>query len=79
MQSFALWQQATIEFTRRDNSIISCLRHIYMVLFFAHIPFVVNRAFQRNASGVVATQLPHVVGHSGIADQATTATKKRTD
>jgi len=50
-----------------------------MVLFFAHIPFVVNRAFQRNASGVVATQLPHVVGHSGIADQATTVTKKRTD
>jgi len=26
-----------------------------MVLFFVHIPFVVNRAFQRNASGVVAT------------------------
>jgi len=26
-----------------------------MVLFFAHIPFVVDRAFQRNASGEVAT------------------------
>jgi len=27
------------------------------VFFFAHIPFVVNRVFQRNASGVVATIL----------------------
>ena len=39
-----LWQQATIKFTRRDHSIIACSRQIYMVLFFAHIPFVVNRA-----------------------------------
>jgi len=44
-QSFALWQQATIEITCHDPSIIACLRHIYMVLFFAHIPFVVNRTF----------------------------------
>jgi len=44
-QSFRLWQQATIEFIRRDHSIIACSRHIYMVLFFTHIPFVVNRAF----------------------------------
>jgi len=62
-QSFALWQQAAIEFTRRDHSrrhryhvqstvqvthhdhsIIACSRHIYRV-FFAHISFVVNRAF----------------------------------
>ena len=28
-QSFALWQQATIEITRRDHSFISCSRHIY--------------------------------------------------
>ena len=41
-QSFALWQQATIEFTRHDHSIIACSRHIYILLFFAHIPFVVN-------------------------------------
>jgi len=32
---------------------LSC--HVYMLLIFAHIPFLVNRAFQRNASGVVAT------------------------
>jgi len=44
-QSFALWEQATIEITGRDHSVIACSRHIYVVLFFAHIPFVVNRAF----------------------------------
>ena len=38
----------------QDHSVIACSRHIYIVFFFAHIPFVVNRAFQRNASGVVA-------------------------
>jgi len=41
-QSFAPWEQATIEFTRRDHSIIACLRHKYILLFFAHILFVVN-------------------------------------
>jgi len=40
-----LWQQATIEFTRHDYSVVACSSHIYLVLFFAHIPFVVNRAF----------------------------------
>jgi len=30
---------------RRDHSIIACSRHIYIVLFFAHIPFVANPAF----------------------------------
>jgi len=41
-QSFAPWQQATIEITRRDHSFIACSRHIDIFLFFAHIPFVVN-------------------------------------
>ena len=41
-QSFAPWQQATIEITRRDHSIIACSHHAYIFLFFAHIPFVVN-------------------------------------
>jgi len=54
VQSFTLWQQATIEFTWRDHYIIACSRHIYMVLFFTHILFVVNCVFQRNASRVVA-------------------------
>ena len=53
-QSFTLWQQATIEITRRDNFVIACSRHIYIwVLFFAYIPFVVNRTF--NANREVAT------------------------
>jgi len=43
------------EITHHDHSIIACSRHIYMVLFFAHIPFVVNHAFQHNATGVIAT------------------------
>jgi len=29
MQSFTLWQQATIEIPRRAHSISACLRHIY--------------------------------------------------
>jgi len=41
-QSFAPWQQATIEITRRDHSIIACSCHIHVFLFFAHIPFMVN-------------------------------------
>jgi len=45
VQSFALWQQATIEITRRDHSIIARSRHMYMVLFFTHIPFMANHTF----------------------------------
>ena len=41
-QNFAPWQQATIEFTCHDHSIIACSRHIHIFLFFAHIQFVVN-------------------------------------
>jgi len=49
-QNFTLWQQATIEITCHDHSIIACSCHIYIhiyiwVLFFAHIPLVVNRTF----------------------------------
>ena len=29
-QSFALWQQGTIEFTCHDHSIIACSRHVYL-------------------------------------------------
>jgi len=31
---------------RRNHSIIACSRHIYVVLFFAHIPLVVNHTFK---------------------------------
>jgi len=74
-QSFALWQQATIEFTCHDHSsrtlllrsivdIVSITRdytprslcyclfapHICMVLFFTHIPFVVNHTINATPS-----------------------------
>jgi len=45
-QSFTLWQQATIEMTRHNHSIVACLHLICTwVLFFAHIPFAVNSTF----------------------------------
>jgi len=44
-QSFALWQQGTIEIMHHNHSIIACSHHIYVMLFFAHIPFVVNHTF----------------------------------
>jgi len=82
-QSFALWQQATIEFTCHDHSsrtlllrsivdIVSITRdytprslyyclfapHICMVLFFRHIPFVVNHTC--NATPPERLQQDHV-------------------
>ena len=33
VQIFALWQQATIEITQRDHSIIACSSHIYRGVF----------------------------------------------
>jgi len=56
-QSFPLWQQATIDITRQDKSIIACSCHIY-VLFFAHIPFVVNHTFNATSTEVATTSLP---------------------
>jgi len=41
-QSFAPQQQATIEITWRDHSVIACSRHMHIFLFFVHIPFMVN-------------------------------------
>ena len=38
-QSFALWQQATIEITCHDHSYCLFAPHICMVLFFEQIPF----------------------------------------
>jgi len=63
-QSFALWQQAIIEFTCHDHSIIACSRHVYILLFFVHIPFVVNHTF--NATPLERLQhkfliLPHIM------------------
>ena len=57
-QSFAPWQQATIEITRRDHSIIPCLRHIHNgVILHAH-PVRGESHNQRNTTGEVATTSP---------------------
>jgi len=54
-QSFALWQQATIEFTYHDHSIISCSRHIYNdVILYTH-PDRGESHNQRNATREVPT------------------------
>jgi len=46
-QSFTLWQQATIEITRCNHSIIACLHHLYIGVYSeSHI--------QRNANQQVA-------------------------
>ena len=66
-QSFAPWQQATKEITRRDHSIITCSHHAYIFLFFAHIPFVVNHTInatpperlQHYTHRVLAAQFQH--------------------
>jgi len=61
VQSFAPWQQATIEITRRDHTIIACSHHAYIFLFFAHIPFVVESHNQRNVTGEVQHYLDRCV------------------
>jgi len=53
-QSFAPWQQATIEITRRDHSTIACSRHTHIFVLRAH-PVRGESHNQRNASGEVAT------------------------
>ena len=56
-QNFTLWQQATIEITWQDHSIIACSYHIYMgVILHAH-PVRGELHIQRNAKRDVATML----------------------
>ena len=57
-QSFALWQQATVEITRRDHSIIACLRHIYNGVILHAYPVRGESHNQRNTTGEVATTHP---------------------
>jgi len=90
VQSFALWQQATIELTCHDHSsrtlllrsivdIVGITRdymprllyyclfapHICMVLFFTHIPFVVNHTF--NATSPERLQHYHLPLYQCVA------------
>jgi len=57
VQSFALWQQATIEITHRDRSIITCLHHIYMGVALRTYSVRGEPCIQCNASEEVATLL----------------------
>ena len=62
-QSFALWQQATIEFICHDHSIIACSRHIYCMygaVLHAH-PVRGESHNQRNTTGEVATTSPPIL------------------
>jgi len=49
-----MWQQATIEITRRDHSIIACSRHIYIGVALRVHPVRGEPHIQRNATGEVA-------------------------
>jgi len=49
-QSFTLYPQAKTYFTCHDHSFIACLRHVYILLFFTHILFVVNPTFNATST-----------------------------
>jgi len=56
MQSFPLWQQATIDISRRAHSISACLRHnIYMGVALHVHPVRGESHIQHNTNRVVAT------------------------
>ena len=63
MQSFAPWQQATIEITRQDHSIIACSRHMYNgVILHAH-PIRGESHNQHNTTEEVATEEWGLLNH----------------
>jgi len=55
MQSFTLWQQATIEILRRTHFISACLRHIYMGVVLHVHPVRGESHIQHNTNWVVAS------------------------
>jgi len=55
MQSFTLWQQATIDIPPRAHSISACLRHMYMVVVLHVHPVRGESHIQHNTNRVVAT------------------------
>ena len=65
-QSFAPWQQATIEFTSRDHSVIACSRHIYIIVIRAHLVCGESHN-QRNATGEAATTSPPFYNESHLS------------
>ena len=57
MQSFTLWQQANMEITQLDHSIVACSRHILCVALCAHLVHG-ESYFQCNAERLLATTSP---------------------
>jgi len=55
VQSFTLWQQATIEIICHDHSIIACTPHIYVGSVLRTHPVRGESHIQRNANREVAT------------------------
>jgi len=54
VQSFTLWQQATLEIPRRAHSIFACSHHIHMsVVLHAH-PVRGESHMQQNANRAIA-------------------------
>jgi len=58
VQSFTLWHQATIEFTRHDHFIIVCPCHLYIGVVLCTHSVRGEPRFQRNANEEVATTSP---------------------
>jgi len=55
--SFTLWQQATIEITRRNHSVIACSRRIYIGVILRAHPVRGESHIKRNANPEVAAVL----------------------
>jgi len=56
-QSFTLWQQATIEITGRDHSIIACSRHRYVGVILRAHPVRGESHIQRHANPEASTMV----------------------
>jgi len=48
-QSFALWQQATIEIMRRAHFVVACSRHLHLGVILSALPVCGASRIQRNA------------------------------
>jgi len=63
-QCFTLWQQATVEITRRDHSIIACSHHVCMGVVLRSHSVRGEPRIQRNARGVVPTIVASILFHT---------------
>jgi len=74
-QSFTLWQQATIQITCHDHSIIACSCHVsYMGVILRAHPVRGEAHIQRNANREVATVT--VKGYEKLVPNSTVTVKR---